>query len=232
MKNIRVEEIVNLDKKIDNIIFKTTSYFSPNEKQALNNYDEKIIAYYQRILELIIEIAKEENTKDIEKIDKKHFKVENTASMMLESYMSVLEFQGNIDKRITKKEIEVIKLIQENLKLDNDFELKNKIELADCYFKIGDENKARQLMLNTIKNNPDEDEPYQCMQNWYMYEKPDINKLADVIDLAENNNHILITDFGYDRLVNYYKEIKDNNNYKKYQEIYEKWKNKRNTISF
>lgn len=232
MKNIRVEEIVNLDKKIDSIIFKTTSYFSPNEKQVLNNYDEKIIAYYQRILELIIEIAKEENTKDIEKIDKKYFKVENTASMMLESYMSVLEFQGNIDKRITKKEIEVIKLIQENLKLDNDFEMKNKIELADCYFKIGDENKARQLMLNTIKNNPDEDEPYQCMQNWYMYAKPDINKLAEVIDLAEENNHILITDFGYDRLVNYYKEIKDNNNYKKYQEIYEKWKNKRNTISF
>lgn len=48
-----------------------------------------------------------------------------------------------------------------------------------------------------IKNNPDEDESYMCMQNWDMYDKPDINKLATVIDLAEENRHILITDFGY-----------------------------------
>ena len=97
---------------------------------------------------------------------------------------------------------------------------------------MGNEEKARNLMLEFIKNNSDEDEPYQCMQNWYMYDKPDINKLAEVIDLAEENNHILLTDFGYDRLVNYYKETKDNKNYKTYQELYEKWKESRETISF
>ena len=86
--------------------------------------------------------------------------------MMIESYISILQFYGNIDRRITKKEIQVISQIQENLTLDDNFEMKNKIELSDCYFHVGDEKKARKLMLDFIKNNPDEDESYMCMQNW------------------------------------------------------------------
>lgn len=82
-------------------------------------------------------------------------------------------------------------------------------------------------MLDFIKNNPDEDEAYMCMQNWYMYNKPDINKLAEVIDLAEKNKHILITDFGYDKLVKFYDSMGDIKNKKKYQEIYDKWKKNR-----
>ena len=62
--------------------------------------------------------------KEIDTIDDKYFNIENTASMMLESYISTLQFYGNIDRRITKKEIEVIYQIQENLKLDDDFEMK------------------------------------------------------------------------------------------------------------
>ena len=87
-------------------------------------------------------------------------------------------------------------------------------------------------MLEFIKDNPDEDEPYQCMQNWYMYDSPDINKLAEVIDLAEKNVHILCTDFGYDKLVKYFKNIGDNRKYLKYQELYDKWREKRNIINF
>lgn len=104
--------------------------------------------------------------------------------------------------------------------------------LANCYFHIGNENKARKLMLDFIKDNLDEDEAYMCMQNWYMYDDPDINKLAEVIDLAEENKHILITDFGYDRLVRFYDSIGDINNMKKYQELYDNWKKKRETIEF
>lgn len=224
MENNKVIEIMELDRKIEDIVLKTTSYYSPNETQELNNYDSKVMEFYQRILDLIIKIAKDENTKDIATIDEKYFIVENTASMMIESYISTLQFYGNIDRRITKKEIQVISQIQENLTLDDNFEMKNKIELADCYFHIGDEKKARELMLDFIKNNPDEDEPYMCMQNWYMYYALDINKLGEVIDLAEKNKHILVTDFGYDRLVKFYDSIGDNENKKKYQQLYDKWK--------
>lgn len=232
MKNNKVEEIIELNQKIDSITMKTTPCFSFREKQSLNNYDKKVIEYYEEILNLIIEIAKQEKIEDIEIIDKKHFKAVNTAYMLIEDYISVLNFYRNIDKDISKKEIEVINLIEENLKLEDDFENRNKIELANCYFDIGNENKARKLILEFIKNNPDEDEAYMCMQNWYMYDKPDINKLAEVIDLAEENKHILITDFGYDRLVEFYDNIGDTKNKQKYQEFYDKWKSKRDTIEF
>lgn len=230
--NSKVEKIMEIDRKIESIVMKTTSYFSFGEKQNLNNYDRQVLEYYQEVLNLIIEIAKQEGIKDIKVIDNKNFKTENNASMMIEDYMSILEFYGNMNRDIIQKEIEVINQIKENLNLDNEFETKNEVTLANCYFHIGNENKARKLMLDFIKDNSDEDEAYMCMQNWYMYDDPDINKLAEVIDLAEENKHILITDFGYDRLVRFYDSIGDINNMKKYQELYDNWKKKRETIEF
>ena len=179
---------------------------------------------------MVIELANEEQINEIKRIDEKYFKIEDNASMMIESYIATLEFYGNIDRAVTDKEINVIIQIQTNLKLDDDFEMKNRIQLADCYFQVGNEGKARQLMLDFIKNNPSEDEAYMCMQNWYMYDKPDINKLAEVIELAEKNNHILFTDFGYYRLVEYFKTVGDIENQEKYQELYDKWKNNRDKI--
>ncbi len=232
MDNSIVNKIIELDKKIGSIVNRTTPYFKFGKESKLNNYDKQMLEYYQEILNLIIEIAKKEEIKDIKIIDNKYFEVKNTASMMIENYMSVLQFYGNIDRSITKREIEVIKQIKENLKLDDQFEIENKIELANCYFNIGNENKARSLILEFINNNPDEDEAYMCMQNWYMYDQPDINKLAEVIDLAEHNEHILLTDFGYDKLVEFYDSIGDIKNKKKYQELYDKWKKNRTTIEF
>ena len=232
MDNSIVNKIVELDKKIESIVNKTTSYFKFGEELKLNNYDKQMIEYYQEILNLIIEIAKKEEIKDIKIIDNKYFEVINTASMMIESYISVLQFYRKIDRSITRKEIEVIKQIQESLKLDDELEIKNKIELADCYFYIGNEDKARRLILEFINNNPDEDEAYMCMQNWYMYDQPDINKLAEVINLAEHNEHILLTDFGYDKLVEFYNSVGDIKNKKKYQELYDKWKKNRTIIEF
>ena len=230
MKNSKVENIIEFNKKIEEMILKTTSYFSPNEKQVLNNYDVKVIDYYQRILDLIIELANEEQINNLERIDEKYFKIEDSASMMIESYIETLEFYGNIDRKIAEKEINVIIQIQNNLKLDNDFEMKTRIQLADCYFHIGNEDKARQLMFDFIINTPDEDEAYMCMQNWYMYDKPDIDKLAEVIELAEKNNHILFTDFGYYRLVEYFKMVGDIEKQEKYKKLYDKWKNNRDKI--
>lgn len=36
-------------------------------------------------------------------------KIEDTASMIIEEYIEMLQFYGNIDRRIAKKEIEVIR---------------------------------------------------------------------------------------------------------------------------
>lgn len=232
MDNKKIERIKKLDREIDNISLQGTSYYEFKGEQQLNAYDRKIIKYYGEILDLIIEITKEENVNDIELIDAKLKKWVNSASQMIESYVSILQFYSEFNKDIIKGEINVLNKIKSNLKLDYELEISNEVELANCYFHIGDEEKARSLMLELIKDNPNEDEPYQCMQNWYMYDKLDIVKLGEVIDLAEKNNHILLTDFGYDRLVDYYKNIGDNRNYLKYQELYDKWKEKVGTITF
>lgn len=128
---------------------KTTSFFGFGEKQNLNGYDKKVLEYYQEILNLIIAIAKQESIKEIEIIDKKHFNVVDTASMMIESYMSVLQFYRNIESDITKREIEVIEQIQENLKLDDELlsEEKPNPDFITYYLR----NLGAQGILNVIK---------------------------------------------------------------------------------
>ena len=232
MDTKKIEKIMQLDREIDNISLQVTSYYEFKGEQQLNYYDKKIIKYYGEILHLIIEITKEENVKNIKQIDSKLKNWNNTASQMIESYISMLQFYRQFNKNIINEEINVLNEIKANLKLDYELEKNNVVELADCYFHIGDEEKAKSLMLEFIKNNPDEDEPYQCMQNWYIYDSPDINKLAEVIDLAEKNGHILITDFGYDILVKFFDSVGDINNKKKYQKFYDEWKKNRTTIEF
>ena len=232
MDTKKIKRIMQLDREIDNISLQGTSYYEFKGKQQLNYYDRKIIEYYGEILHLIIEIAKEENVKDIKAIDDKLKNWVNTASEMIESYISMLQFYRQFNSDVIKEEIYVFNEVKDNLKLNHELETSNAVELADCYLHIGDEEKARNLLLEFIKDNPDEDEPYQCMQNWYMYDITDINKLAEVIDLAERNGHILFTDFGYDRLVKYYEMIGDNENKQKYKDLYDKWKNNNKTINF
>ena len=224
MSDKRIEAILKLDKEIEDIAMKTTSYYEFSKNTKLNKYDEKILENYQKMLSLIIEIANEERTKDIEKIDEKFSDLNKTASEIVEEFIQMLEFYRNMNSEIFKKEIKIIEQIQENLKFDDEFEMENMVNLADCYFKVGNESKARKILLDYIKDNPDVDDPYMCMQNWYMYDNLDINKLAEVIDLAEENDHILYTDFGYDKLVEFYDSIGDNKNKQKYQELYDKWK--------
>lgn len=154
---------MQLDREIDNISLQVTSYYEFKGEQQLNYYDKKIIRYYGEILRLIIEITKEENVKNIKQIDSKLKNWNNTASQMIESYISMLQFYRQFNKNIINEEINVLNEIKANLKLDYELEKNNVVELADCYFHIGDEEKAKSLMLEFIKNNPDEDEPYQCM---------------------------------------------------------------------
>lgn len=55
VKDDKIEKIMELNRKIESIVVKTTSYFNFGEKQNLNNYDKQVIEYYQEILNLIIE---------------------------------------------------------------------------------------------------------------------------------------------------------------------------------
>ena len=90
MDTKKIEKIMQLDREIDNISLQVTSYYGFKGEQQLNYYDKKIIGYYGEILHLIIEITKEENVKDIKQIDDKLKNWNNTASQMIESYISML----------------------------------------------------------------------------------------------------------------------------------------------
>ena len=226
----RIEKIIRLNEKIDSMALNTTSAYSFGTKQNLSVVDKKIVEYYNEMTDIIIGILRENNTKDIVVVDKM---TENKIkpSEMLEDFVDLLQYYSNFNEEFVKEEIDILTKIYENIEFDIELNTEIYTEIADCFFRIGNEEKAREMLLRIIKQNPDEDGPYMCMQNWYLYYKKDYRKLAEVIDLAEENNHILFTDFGYFELINHYKKTGNRELKEKYEKLYEKWKENKNTIN-
>lgn len=227
----RIEKIIRLDEQIDNMALQTTSAYMFGIKQNLSVVDKKILEYYKEMLDVIIDILNENNTKNIKVVDKMLKDYKNSASIMLEDFIEVLQYYSEFNEEIIQEELEILNKIYENIMFNKELNQTVLIELADSYFRVGNEEKAREMLLDYIKQNPNEDEPYLCMQNWYMFYKKDYRKLAEVIDLAEENHHMLITDFGYSELINHYKKIKNRELKEKYEKLYNKWKEKNATIN-
>ena len=226
----RIEKIIRLNEKIDSMALNTTSAYSFGTKQNLSVVDKKIVEYYTEMTDIIIKILKENNTKDIKAIDNiTEYRIK--PSEMLEDFVDLLQYYSNFNEEFVKEEIDILTKIYENIEFDIELNTEIYTEIADCFFRIGNEEKAREMLLRIIKQNPDEDGPYMCMQNWYLYYKKDYRKLAEVIDLAEENNHILFTDFGYFELINHYKKTGNRELKEKYEKLYEKWKENKNTIN-
>ena len=226
----RIEEIIRLDEQIDSMSLQGTSAYQFGTKQKLSVVDKKILEYYKEMVDVIIEILKEKNTKDIKVVDDMLKEYSSSTSNMLDDFVELLQYYSELDDEILKDEIEILSRIDNNIELNKELTRTILIELADSYFRIGEEEKARRIVLDYIRKNPDDDEPYMCMKNWYIYYKMDFDKLAEVMDLAEKNNHILDTDFGYDELIKHYEENGDIENKEKYERLYENWKQKRGTI--
>lgn len=226
----RIEKIIRLNEKIDSMALNTTSAYSFGTKQNLSVVDKKIVEYYTEMTDIIIKILKENNTKDIKVIDNiTEYRIK--PSEMLEDFVDLLQYYSNFNEEFVKEEIDILTKIYENIEFDIELNTEIYTEIADCFFRIGNEEKAREMLFRIIKQNPDEDGPYMCMQNWYLYYKKDYRKLAEVIDLAEENNHILFTDFGYFELINHYKKTGNRELKEKYEKLYEKWKENKNTIN-
>ena len=64
----RIEEIIRLDEQIDSMSLQGTSAYQFGTKQKLSVVDKKILEYYKEMVDVIIEILNEKNTKDIKVI--------------------------------------------------------------------------------------------------------------------------------------------------------------------
>ena len=66
----RIERIIRLNEKIDDMAMQTTQAYMFGTKQELSVVDKKIVEYYNEMTDIIIEILKENKTKDINFVDK------------------------------------------------------------------------------------------------------------------------------------------------------------------
>lgn len=226
MENIYVENIHKLNQKINKNIKNITGMVGVKMHTYPKKADILMLKYYDQIVDNLINLAKAENTKCLKVIDQKYFKnQELNASYIVQECVEDLNYYKTFDdSNIYLIRIAELEKILNNFKFDPEKETEYVADYADSYFLAGEKEKARKIALDQIKKYPEHDDAYETMQIWYMYIEPDISKLSEIVDLAVLNHHHLITDFGLDRLVNFFGQIQDTKSKEKYQKIYDQWK--------
>lgn len=102
-------------------------------KQELSVVDKKIVEYYNEMTDIIIEILKENKTKDINVVDKNtEYRIK--PSEMLEDFVDLLQYYSDFNEEFVKEEIEILTKIYENIEFDRELNIEIYTEIADCYF--------------------------------------------------------------------------------------------------
>ena len=102
-------------------------------KQELSVVDKKIVEYYNEMTDIIIEILKENKTKDINVVDN-NTKYRIKPSEMLEDFVDLLQYYSDFNEEFVKEEIEILTKIYENIEFDRELNIEIYTEIADCYF--------------------------------------------------------------------------------------------------
>ena len=129
----RIERIIRLNEKIDDMAMQTTQAYMFGTKQELSVVDKKIVEYYNEMTDIIIEILKENKTKDINVVDKNtEYRIK--PSEMLEDFVDLLQYYSDFNEEFVKEEIEILTKIYENIEFDRELNIEIYTEIADCYF--------------------------------------------------------------------------------------------------
>ena len=116
----RIEKIIKLDEQIDSMALQTTSAYMFGTKQNLSVVDKKILEYYKEMLDVVIDILKENNTKNIEVVDKMLKDYKNSASRMIEDFIELLQYYSEFNEEIIQDELEILNKIYGNIMFDKE----------------------------------------------------------------------------------------------------------------
>ena len=195
------EKIKELNKMIDLSI-------EDIETEPPTQLDRKIIEKYEEIWQEVLEICKEESIRDTEKFDEKYDIFELGLEYFIESYSDFIDYCGQMDEIYLEPEIKMLTETLEQFNIDKDtkqeFEL---IIIRDTYI-MGNKKEAEKQINEWIKANPKAGEGYEVKCDWELEKsKPDMEKIAKILDEAEDNGTFVPNEEIYDEVIEYYEKI-------------------------
>ncbi len=207
------EKIKELNEMIDSSI-------EDIETEPPTPLDRKIIEKYEEIWQEVLEICKEENIRDTGKFDEKYDVFQWGLENFIESYSVFIDYCGQIDEIYLEPEIKMLTETLEQFNIDKDtkqeFEL---IIIRDTYI-MGNKKEAEKQIDEWIKANPKAGEGYEVKCDWELEKsKPDMEKIAKILDEAEDNGTFVPNEEIYDKVIEYYEKIGNDELAKYYESL-------------
>jgi len=202
------EKLKKIEERIKELKKLKIESYEDIELNPPTSLDKKILKLYQEIWKEVLEICKLEKIKDMDKFDKKYPIFQFGLEDFVEDYSNILDYCAQMDDAFLENEIKMLEELMEQFKVEEDIKIENELLIIRDTYLIGKQEQAQKDLEKWMKKHPAESEGYEIKCNWELEkENPDMEKVAKIIDEAEENNvHILDTDI-YDEVIGYFEKI-------------------------
>ena len=182
--------------------------------------DKKIIEKYEEIWQEVVTICKEEKIKDTEKFDEKYHVFQWGLQDFIESYSNFIDYCGQLDEIYLEPEIKMLKETLEQFHIDNDIKQEFELIIIRDTYMIGNKKEAERQIDEWIKANPEVGEGYEVKCDWELEKsKPDMEKIAKILDEADDNGTFVPNEEIYEEVIQYYEKIGNDELAKYYESL-------------
>ena len=224
-QKIREEKIKKINKEIGEKIEKINKLkelcYEETEDKKLDELNKEILEIYEEIFEKILDISKQNQAKKLEKFDKEFPAFKFGLEHFIDSYLSVTNWSN--DKKAIEKETKILKELIDLFDFEEESNKEYELIIIRDLYVVGKKEKAEEILEKWIKEHPEEGDGYQIKCEWELDKnEPDMEKIAKILEEADNNGTFIFDEYIYDNVIEYYEDLGNDKKAEYFESLLEK----------
>lgn len=178
------------------------------EEEPPTTLDKEIVNNYEDIWKEVLKISQENKIKDMDKFDEEYQIFQFGLEYFIDSYSDFIDYCTQMDKIFLEPEIKMLKEVIKQFNLEEDKKQEYELLIIRDIYLTGKKEEAEKQIEKWIKKNPTIGEGYEVKCDWELEkEKPNMEKIAEVLNEAEENNTFVPNEEIYEQVIKYYEKI-------------------------
>ena len=224
-KKVNEETIKKINKEIEGKIEKIKELrelcYEETEDEKLYELNKKMVEIYEEIFKEILDISKQNKIKELEEIDKRIPAFKFGLEHFVDSYLSVSNWSN--DKKAIEKETKILKELIDLFDFEEESKKEYELIIIRDLYVVGKKEKAEEILEKWIKEHPEEGEGYQIKCEWELDKnEPDMEKIAKILEEADNNGTFIFDEYIYDNVIEYYEDLGNDKKAEYFESLLEK----------
>ena len=221
-KEINEETIEKLKLQIKELEQLQRKSYEDIEEDPLTTLDKELAKKYKEIFLETLKICKKEDIKEFEIFDEKYPMFQWGIENFIENYANHINYCTQISKQYINQEIEMLKTTISQFNLDKENKREYELQIIKDMHILGDKKEAQEKLEEWIKANPSKGEAYEVKCDWELEkEKPDMEKIAQILEEADNNDTFIPDKEIYKEIIQYYENLENEEMAQYYESLLE-----------